>query len=158
MAAAIAVVAFSIGSPLATPSSGVTAEAVRGPITKNLNIDTTYSNHSRLKLKTSGHAEFIVQRIEATPGATFGWHNHPAESIAIVKQGVLTLYHDEHCNVGTDYGPGGVFTTSPSEIHLAKNLSSTETLVLFAVYIGPKTSPDTPIRVDQPLPAPGCPQ
>ena len=28
---------------------------------------------------------------------------------------------------------------------------STETLVVFAVYFGPKTSPDTPIRVDQPL-------
>ena len=71
---------------------------------------------------------------------------------------MLTLYHDDHCTVGVDHGPASVFTTRPSEIHLAKNLSSTETLVVFAVYFGPKTSPDTPIRVDQPLPVHNCPQ
>ena len=121
-------------------------------------MDTTFANGARVKLKTRGHTELIVQRIEAAPGATFGWHSHPGENVNVVKQGAISLYHDEHCDMGTSYGPGSVFTTSPDEDHLAKNLSTTDTLVLFAFHFAPKETPDLSVRIDKPLPAPGCPQ
>ena len=86
----------------------------------------------------------------------------------LVKQGTLTLYHQHSelhsrrpsltCTAGVGYGPGSVFTTSPDEVHLAKNVSTSEPLVFFAVYLAPKQTPDLPVRIDQPLPAPGCPQ
>lgn len=154
---ALAAGAVAIGNALATPSSGVVAETVRGPVTSDLNVNTMFENGGKVKLKTKGPVEFIVQRIEAAPGATFGWHSHPGENVNLVKLGALTLYHDEDCDLGTNYGPGSVFTTSPSEMHLARNLSSTDTLVFFAVYFAPKQTPDLPVRIDQPLPAPGCP-
>jgi hypothetical protein len=86
------------------------------------------------------------------------WHSHLGENVNLVKQGTLTLYHDENCTVGVSYGPGAVFTTSPDEIHLARNESPTETLVFFATYFAPKTTPAQPVRIDQPSPGPGCPQ
>ena len=82
----------------------------------------------------------------------------PGREREVVKQGAISLYHDEHCGMGTSYGPGSVFTTSPDEDHLAKNLSTTDTLVLFAFYFAPKETPDLSVRIDKPLPAPGCPQ
>jgi quercetin dioxygenase-like cupin family protein len=118
---------------------------------------TRFANGAHVKLKLSGPVELIVQRIEAAPGATFGWHSHPGENINVVEQGTLALYHDEDCTAGIDYGPGAVFTTSPDQIHLARNLSTTETLVLFATYFAPKATPRV-VRVDQPSPGAGCPQ
>ncbi len=146
-----------IGSAGATPSIGVTADTARGELTTNLNLRREFSNGGAVMLKTRGPVELIVQRIEAVPGATFGWHTHPGETLVVVKQGTLTLYRDKHCTAGTDYGPGTTFAQSPEEIHLAKNLSTTETLIVFAVYFAPKTTPDTPVRVDQPSPGHECP-
>jgi hypothetical protein len=59
--------------------------------------------------------------------------------------------------MGTEDPAGSAFPTHPDEIHLAKNLGATD-LILFATYFAPKTTPPTAVRVDQPLPAAGCPQ
>jgi quercetin dioxygenase-like cupin family protein len=150
--------AILAGTALGTPASGVTPDTARGDIVGALKINTTFANGSNVKIKTRGPMEFVVQRLEAAPGATFGWHSHPGENINVVQRGTLTLYHDENCTVGIPYGPTAVFTTSPDQIHLARNNSTTETLVLFATYFVPKTTPPQAIRIDQPLPAPGCPQ
>jgi quercetin dioxygenase-like cupin family protein len=146
-----------VGAALATPSSGVVAETARGELAAPLNVNTRFDNGAKVKIKTKGAIEFITQRIVAEPGATFGWHSHPGENVNVVLQGTLTLYHDENCTEGIDYGPGSSFSTSPDEIHLARNLGSDQ-LVFFASYFAPKTIPALPVRVDQPLPAPGCPQ
>jgi quercetin dioxygenase-like cupin family protein len=145
---------------LATPFFGITPENARGDIATPLKLKEKFANGGAVKLKVTGPMEFFVQRLEAAPGATFGWHSHPGENINVVKQGTITLYHDENCTVGINYGPGAVFTTSPDEIHLARNETTTgETLVLFATYFLPKTTPLQAIRIDQPNPNPGvCPQ
>jgi quercetin dioxygenase-like cupin family protein len=146
-----------IGTALATPSSGVTAETARGPLDRPLNEFTKFSNGATVELRTRGPIEIITQRIVATPEATFGWHSHPGENVNVVLQGTLTLYHDEACTEGIDYGPGTSFATSPQDIHLARNNSTTETLVLFATYFAPRTTPPMPVRIDRPSPGPGCP-
>src|SRR5215204_2990654 len=119
---------------LATPSSGVTAETFRGTFAEELKVNTELANGARVKLKTDGAVELITQRIVAEPGATFGWHHHPGENVNVVVQGTLTLYHDEDCTNGIDYSAGSAFPTHPDQVHLARNLSQTETLVLFATY------------------------
>ena len=116
---------------------------------------TKFDNGGRVKLKVKGSVELISQKITAQPGATFGWHNHPGENFNVIWQGTLTLYHDEACATGIDYAPGSAFSTHPQDIHLAKN---TVDVVFFATYLAPKTTPPTLVRVDQPLPAAGCPQ
>jgi quercetin dioxygenase-like cupin family protein len=157
----LAAAAVLAGIALATPPSPapiLTAETARGTFAEPLKVNTRLANGARVKLKTKGPVELVTQRVVAQPGATFGWHSHPGENVNVVVQGTLTLYHDEHCTKGVDYPAGSALPTHPDEVHLARNLSETETLILFATYFAPKTTPPTAVRVDEPLPAPGCPQ
>lgn len=156
----IVVVGVVAGVAIATPASPppvLVADTARGTIAGNLNLQTDFGGGSVAKIKTRGPMEFAVQRIVAQPGATFGWHRHPAENINVIQSGTLTFYHDESCTQGTDYGPGSVFTSSPDEIHLARNNGTTD-VVFFATYYVPRTSPAQALRIDAPLPALGCPQ
>jgi quercetin dioxygenase-like cupin family protein len=146
---------------LATPPSPaptLTAETARGTFAEELNVNTKLANGAHVKLKTKGAVELVTQRIVAQPGATFGWHSHPGENVNVVVQGTVTLYHDEDCANGVAYPAGSAFPTHPDQVHLARNLSETETLIIFATYFAPKTTPPTAVRVDAPLPAAGCPQ
>lgn len=162
----VAATAVVIGTALTTPVVGtpvigtLVAETARGGLDQPLNINRKFdaSGRTSVKLKTKGDIEIVTQRIEAAPGTSFGWHSHPGDTLVVVKQGTLTLYHDEHCTVGIDYGAGTAFPNSPEEVHLARNNSTTEPLVIFATYFFPKTSPPLPIRIDQPSPGSNCPQ
>ncbi len=146
-----------IGNAFATPPSGtLTAETARGALTKT-KINKTFANGATLKLVTTGDVELISQKIVAEPGTSFGWHSHPGPNMNVVMQGTLTLYHDEHCTAGIDYGPGTTFKSFPKQVHLARN-NGTETLVFFATYFAPKTTPEQPTRIDQPSPGEECAQ
>ena len=142
-----------------TPASGVTAVTARG-VLDPLWVNTRLANGARVRIKTRGAIELVTQRIEIAPLGSTGWHFHPGESVNVVQQGTVTLYHDEDCTVGVPYGPGTgtAFVTHPDEVHLARNESTTETVVLFATYFHPKTTPPTAIRIDAPSPGEGCPQ
>jgi quercetin dioxygenase-like cupin family protein len=156
----IVVVGVVAGVAIATPASPppvLVADTARGMIDDRLNLQTDFGNGSVAKIKTRGPMEFAVQRIVAQPGATFGWHRHPAENVNVVQSGTLTFYHDENCTEGINYGPGSVFTSSPDEIHLARNNGTTD-VVFFATYYVPRTTPAQALRIDAPLPALGCPQ
>ena len=156
----IVAVGIAAGVAIATPASPppvLVADTARGTIAGNLNLQTDFGNGSLAKVKTRGPMEFAVQRIVAQPGATFGWHRHPAENINVVQSGTLTFYHDENCTAGINYGPGAVFSSSPEQIHLARNNGTTD-VVFFATYYVPKTSPAKALRLDAPSPALGCPQ
>ena len=146
------------GVALATPSTGTIAvETVRGDLGEELDVHTKYANGAKVHLETKGPIEVITQRIEAAPGSSFGWHSHPAENVNVVKQGTLTLYHAEHCNHAIAYGPGTSFATHPDGVHLARNETS-ETVVVYATYLAPRTSPLLPTRTDEPSPGANCPQ
>jgi quercetin dioxygenase-like cupin family protein len=154
---AILVMLFG-GTASATPVIGtITVETVRGPFAEDLKINTRFENGAKVRLKTNGPIELITQRIVAEPGASFGWHSHPGENVNVVKQGTLTLYHDDACAQGMEFGPGTSFPTHPSDVHLARN-EGTDTLVFFATYLAPLATPPLPVRVDEPSPGPGCPQ
>jgi quercetin dioxygenase-like cupin family protein len=157
LALALVVGAIAAGTALGTPSSGVSAETARGQLDRRLHEKSTFDNGARVKLVTKGPIEVITQRIVAVPGASFGWHTHPAENVNVMLAGTLTLYHDEDCTRPIAYSPGDSFATSPEDVHLARN-EGTETVVFFATYFAPKTDPPVPIRIDQPSPGPGCPQ
>jgi quercetin dioxygenase-like cupin family protein len=129
---------------LATPPSPpptLTAETARGTFAEPLNVNTKLANGARVKLKTKGPVELITQRIVAQPGAMFGWQRHPGENINVVLQGTLTLYHDEDCANGVAYPAGSAFPTHPDHVHLARNVSETDTLTFFAPSFAPETTP-----------------
>ena len=157
LAAAGVLAVVALATP-PSPAPTLTAETARGTFAEELNVNTKLLNGAKVRLKTQGPVELVTQRIVAQPGATFGWHHHPGENVNVVVQGTLTLYHDEDCTNGVAYPAGSAFPTHPDEVHLARNLSQTETLIIFATYFAPKTTPPTAVRVDEPLPAAGCPQ
>lgn len=156
--AAVTLIAVGVlvSTALGTPSSGVTAETARAPLAE-LKLHRKFDNGAQVKLQTKGEMELITQRIVAAPGATFGWHSHPGENVNVVLRGAITLYHDEACTEGVTYGPGSTFTTSPDEVHLARNETGEE-LVVFATYFAPRTSPPLPVRIDHASPGAACPQ
>jgi quercetin dioxygenase-like cupin family protein len=145
-----------VGVAIATPSSGVTAETYRGNVQGELNLFTRFSPGVTARIKTKGAFEIAVQKIVAQPGATFGWHYHPGENVNVVAQGTLSLYHAKKCTLEVTHPTGSGFTTSPDEVHLARN-EGTEPLVIYATYLVPQGSPPLPLRIDQPSPGPNCP-
>jgi quercetin dioxygenase-like cupin family protein len=72
--------------------------------------------------------------------------------------GTLSFYHAEACTQEIEYATGQSFSNMPDEIHLARNESATEEVVLFAVYFVPVRTPPVMLRIDQPSPGPGCPE
>jgi quercetin dioxygenase-like cupin family protein len=157
LAAAAVVTAIALATPASSPPVLV-AETARGTFDELPKVNTKFENGGKVKLKVTGPVELITQRIVAKPGATFGWHTHPGENFNVMISGTLTLWHDEACTgSGTEYSAGDAFSTSPDEVHLAKNLSATEDVVFFASYLAPKsaTTTPTPVRADAPLPE-GC--
>jgi quercetin dioxygenase-like cupin family protein len=154
-----ALLGLVVGRSLATPSRDVSAETARGPLVdRPLDVSMEFENGTKaeVELRTKGPIEVAQQRIVALPGATFGWHSHPGPTIVTVLSGTLTLYHATDCTDGTDYAAGTSFSNLPPEIHLARNEGDT-TLVVYASYFVPKRTPPVALRIDQPLPGPGCP-
>jgi quercetin dioxygenase-like cupin family protein len=145
-----------VGVAIATPSSGVSAETYRGNVQGQLNLFTQFSPGVSARIKTKGAFEIVVQKIVAEPGATFGWHYHPGENVNVVAQGTLSLYHAKKCTREVVYPTGSGFTTSPDEVHLARN-EGTDTLIIYATYLVPKQTPLLPLRIDQPSPGASCP-
>ena len=153
----VALVAGLFGPAAGTPSSGVSAETVRGPLVdRPLDVNLHLDADTKLKINTKGDLEVAMQRIVATPGASFGWHTHPGLTTVTVASGTLSLYHAEHCTHGMDYSAGESFSNLPEEIHLARN-NGTSDLVLFAWYLVPAKTPPVALRIDRPLPAADCP-
>ena len=146
----------AVGVAIATPSSGVTAETYRGNVNGQLNLFTQFSPGVSARIKTKGEFEIVVQKIVAAPGSTFGWHYHPGENVNVVAQGTLSLYHAKKCTHEATYLTGSGFSTSPDEVHLARN-EGTDTLIIYATYLVPKQTPALPLRIDQPSPGPNCP-
>jgi quercetin dioxygenase-like cupin family protein len=156
LGAALLAAVVAVGVAIATPVSGVTAETYRGNVEGQLNLFTKFSPGVNARIKTKGDFEIVVQKIVAEPGSTFGWHYHPGENVNVVAQGTLSLYHAKKCTREMIYPVGSGFSTSPDEVHLARN-EGTDTLVIYATYLVPKTTPALPLRIDQPSPGPECP-
>lgn len=148
--------AVVVGTAIGTDASGVTAETARGPLVdRPLDANMKFADGSRVRLDTKGPIEVVQQRIVATPGATFGWHSHSGPTVVTIFSGTMSFYHAEHCTAEINYGPGDSFSNLPHEIHLARNESTTENLVVYATYYQPVGAP---IRISQPSPGTECPQ
>ena len=150
--------AVAVGTALATPATpgGLTVETARGPLVdRPLAVNWHFGAGSKIKLQSQGPMEQAVQRIVASPGATFGWHSHPGPTIVTVLSGTLSFYHAEDCTHRINYTQGQSFSNLPDEIHLARNEGSVD-LIVYATYFVPVGT--VGLRIDQPSPGTGCPQ
>jgi quercetin dioxygenase-like cupin family protein len=152
---AIAAVALLSGGALATPGSGVLSSAVRAR--------AEFADPTDIKLKVEGQGQelihvasarqTVIQEIVIAPGGHTGWHSHPGPVVVLVRSGALTFYdgEDAGCTPRT-YEAGQAFIDrGQGHVHIARNLSTTENLELWAVYFDVPPA-DGVFRLDAPDP------
>jgi mannose-6-phosphate isomerase-like protein (cupin superfamily) len=90
------------------------------------------------------------------PGGSSGWHTHPGATFVAVLQGEGTIYRvtGSGCT-GTKLGVGTGFAQMPTELHSVHN-EGTVPFAVYTLYVLPRGTPNTGIRVDQPQPT-ACP-
>ena len=96
------------------------------------------------------------QQAMIQPGGSSGWHTHPGATFVAVLQGEGTIYRvtGSGCT-GTKIGVGTGFAQMPTELHSVHN-EGTVPFIVYTLYVLPRGTPNTGIRVDQPQPT-ACP-
>lgn len=143
------------GAVLATPASGVLSATVvaraafADPVDIKFKVDT---GGGQEVIHAPNAQDTVVQQIVIGPRGQTGWHSHPGPVVVLVKAGALTFYSgdDPTCTART-YTAGQAFIDSgQGHVHIARNLSTTENLELWATYFD--VPPGASIRVDAPNP------
>jgi oxalate decarboxylase/phosphoglucose isomerase-like protein (cupin superfamily) len=95
--------------------------------------------------------DYVFRVITIAPGGSTGWHSHPGELLATVKEGVL-LHHRADCSVDGFYVAGQDIREKggPGYVHLGRNVGPTP-LVLQVLYLNPAGAP-----LAEDAPDPGC--
>jgi quercetin dioxygenase-like cupin family protein len=83
-----------------------------------------------------GPATVTVRTLTIKPGEVLAWHYHPGYAFNVVKSGNLTV--EEGCGGEFTLGPGEGFEEMDGHVHRAKNLSTTEDVVVYNTFIMPK--------------------
>jgi quercetin dioxygenase-like cupin family protein len=98
--------------------------------------------HSEL---VDGPAKVTVRTLTIPPGETLAWHYHPGYAFNVVKSGTLTVEDGcggEETLVATDTS-NNAFEEMDGRVHRAKNLSSTEDVVVYNTFLVPQGRPTT---------------
>ena len=152
--AAAAVFLATTGIALATAPSGILSGTVlaRGAFVDPVDIKFKVIDGSVDVANVRQAQDTVVQQIVIAPGGNTGWHSHPGPVVVLVKAGALTFYDgdDPTCTPRT-YVAGQVFIDrGQGHRHIAKNLSASENLDLYAVYFD--VPPGGAYRQDAPNP------
>jgi hypothetical protein len=146
---------FLVGGALATPGLNIS-----GPVKARgtLAPDLVANSKSGVHVKTKGSVDLVTQEITIGPAGHTGWHSHPGPVLVTVKEGDMRLiYADDTSCTGTDYSAGDSFVDRGDEVvHIARNMSVTNNLVLWATYFVPGDPVTTAFRIDAPDPGTGC--
>jgi hypothetical protein len=144
-----------VGAAFATPGMNIS-----GPVKARgtLEPDLVANSKSGVHVKTKGSVDLVTQEITIGPAGHTGWHSHPAPVLVTVKEGNMRLiYADDTTCTGTDYSADDSFIDRGDEVvHIARNLSVTNNLVLWATYFVPGDPVTTPFRIDAAAPGTGC--
>ena len=89
----------------------------------------------------NGPATVTVRTLTIGPGEVLAWHYHPGYAFNVVKSGHLTV--EEGCGGEQTLGPGEAFEEMDGHVHRAKNLSTTEEVVVYNTFIMPQGRPTT---------------
>jgi len=174
---------FSDETASATPSTGFASTVIaRGTFAQNytFGIPTVVTVTRKVRIKTksgfvaktfkfkvdsvqraitcepTNPCDTAVQQATVQPGGSSGWHTHPGATFVAVAQGEGTIYRaiGSDCPA-TKIGVGTGFAQMPTELHMVRNEGAVP-FVVYTLYVLPRGTPNTGIRVDQPQPA-ACP-
>lgn len=138
---------------LATLASGVTSTPIAQGTLDQLDVKTK-TGPWKVRLKTKGQSQVAVTENKVAPGGNFGWHSHPGPSLVVVKSGTSTFYSGDDPNCTPQVHPAGTAYVDPGgSVHIARNESLTDDLVLIAVRVLPAGAPP---RIDEANPG-NCP-
>jgi len=89
-----------------------------------------------------GPATVTVRTLTIAPGESLQWHYHPGYAYNVVKSGTLTV--EDGCGGHEEtLLPGEAFEEMDGRVHRAKNLSTTEPVVVYNTFIVPQGKPTT---------------
>lgn len=92
-----------------------------------------------------GPATVTVRTLTIAPGEVLPWHYHPGYAFNVVKSGTLTV--EDGCGGEETLTPApsleSAFEEMDGRVHRAKNLSTTEDVVVYNTFIVPKGRPTT---------------
>jgi quercetin dioxygenase-like cupin family protein len=85
-----------------------------------------------------GPATVTVRTLTIGPGETLAWHYHPGYAFNVVKSGALTV--EDGCGGEETLTPGenSAFEELDGRVHRAKNLSTTDPVVVYNTFIVPQ--------------------
>jgi quercetin dioxygenase-like cupin family protein len=89
----------------------------------------------------NGPATVTVRTLTINPGESLAWHYHPGYAFNVVKSGTLTV--EDGCGGEETLTPGQAFEEMDGRVHRAKNLSATESVVVYNTFIVPQGKPTT---------------
>jgi len=88
-----------------------------------------------------GPATVTVRTLTIKPGEVLAWHYHPGYAYNVVKSGTLTV--EDGCGGEETLTPGQAFEEMNGDVHRAKNLSTTQDVVVYNTFIVPQGRPTT---------------
>jgi quercetin dioxygenase-like cupin family protein len=88
-----------------------------------------------------GPATVTDRTLTIAPGESLAWHYHPGYAFNVVKSGTLTV--EEGCGEVETLTPGEAFEEMDGRVHRARNLSTTEDVVVYNTFIVPQGRPTT---------------
>jgi len=88
-----------------------------------------------------GPATVTVRTLTIAPGEVLAWHYHPGYAFNVVKSGALTV--EDGCGGEETLMPGDAFEEVDGRVHRAKNLSTTENVVVYNTFIVPQGNATT---------------
>jgi quercetin dioxygenase-like cupin family protein len=89
----------------------------------------------------NGAATVTVRTLTISPGESLAWHYHPGYAYNVVKSGTLTV--EDGCGGEETLTVGQGFEEMDGRVHRAKNLSSTDDVVVYNTFIVPQGKPTT---------------
>ena len=147
---------FAFGRPMVVVvKRKVRIKTKSGVVTRTVKIKVD-SIQRAITCKPTNPCDTAFQQATIQPGGSSGWHTHPGATFVAVAQGEGTLYRaiGSGCPA-TKIGAGTGFAQMPTELHVVRNEGSVP-FVVYTLYVLPRGTPNTGIRVDQPQPA-ACP-
>ncbi|WP_415952182.1 cupin domain-containing protein [Streptomyces sp. KLOTTS4A1] len=93
-----------------------------------------------LQFEAKGRTDVTFRTVTIAPGGTTGWHYHPGQVLAVVKQGTLTRTLADR---SVEVSPPGSTVLEPGgahDVHVGRNLGTTP-VILYVTYLLPEGSP-----------------
>lgn len=145
-----------IGTPkVVTVTKRVKVRVGRRTVTKRVKFKVN-SVQPFISCRGSSPCDTAFQQVTINPGGSTGWHTHPGPTFVSVAEGEGTLYHAGQAGCpGHKYAANAGFFQPSQDVHVLRN-EGPAPLVVYAVYVLPRGTPNTAIRTDQPQPA-SCP-